>query len=218
MPPFSTTHRRRGRADRQLPAGRRRRAARGRDARAAASGAATRRATRSRTSPTCARRSPPTRRACRSCARWSRSSASTWCSAYMRHVQDNAEESVRRVIAALQGRRASTLPLDNGARIGWRSRSTPSARSADDRLHRHLARSCRTTSTRPKAVVHGGGAVRLPHAGRRRHPAQRRLPEAAAGDRPRGLDAEPAPAGRGGRRQRRDLDRASPTRCTARWA
>ena len=43
--------------------------------------------------------------------------------AYMRHVQDNAEESVRRAITRLahrfgnQDRHAFTLPLDNGARI-----------------------------------------------------------------------------------------------------
>jgi 5-oxoprolinase (ATP-hydrolysing) len=36
--------------------------------------------------------------------------------AYMRHVQDNAEESVRRVITALQDGHF-TLPLDNGSRI-----------------------------------------------------------------------------------------------------
>lgn len=36
--------------------------------------------------------------------------------AYMKHVQDNAEESVRRVITALQDGEF-TLPLDNGARI-----------------------------------------------------------------------------------------------------
>jgi 5-oxoprolinase (ATP-hydrolysing) len=36
--------------------------------------------------------------------------------AYMRHVQDNAEESVRRVITALKDGQF-TLPLDNGARI-----------------------------------------------------------------------------------------------------
>jgi len=36
--------------------------------------------------------------------------------AYMRHVQDNAEESVRRVITALKDG-AFTLPLDNGAQI-----------------------------------------------------------------------------------------------------
>ncbi len=37
--------------------------------------------------------------------------------AYMQHVQDNAEESVRRVITALQDG-AYTLALDNGAQIG----------------------------------------------------------------------------------------------------
>src|SRR5271168_5055211 len=37
-------------------------------------------------------------------------------SAYMRHVQDNAEESVRRVISVLKNGEYS-LPLDNGARI-----------------------------------------------------------------------------------------------------
>ena len=36
--------------------------------------------------------------------------------AYMRHVQDNAEESVRRVITALRDS-AFTLPLDNGAQV-----------------------------------------------------------------------------------------------------
>ena len=36
--------------------------------------------------------------------------------AYMRHVQDNAEESVRRVITALKDGEF-TLPLDNGAQI-----------------------------------------------------------------------------------------------------
>jgi 5-oxoprolinase (ATP-hydrolysing) len=36
--------------------------------------------------------------------------------AYMGHVQDNAEESVRRVITRLKDG-AFTLPLDNGAQI-----------------------------------------------------------------------------------------------------
>ena len=45
--------------------------------------------------------------------------------AYMRHVQDNAEESVRRVITRLHDG-AFALPLDNGARDhGARSASTP---------------------------------------------------------------------------------------------
>ncbi|PXW99399.1 5-oxoprolinase (ATP-hydrolysing) [Sphaerotilus hippei] len=49
--------------------------------------------------------------------------------AYMRHVQDNAEESVRRVITALHDG-DFTLPLDNGARIQVSVRVDTSARSA----------------------------------------------------------------------------------------
>jgi 5-oxoprolinase (ATP-hydrolysing) len=49
--------------------------------------------------------------------------------AYMRHVQDNAEESVRRVITRLQDG-AFTLPLDNGARIQVAIRVDAAARSA----------------------------------------------------------------------------------------
>src|SRR5207244_4849031 len=40
--------------------------------------------------------------------------------AYMRHVQDNAEESVRRVIGVLKDGEFD-LPLDNGARLRARS-------------------------------------------------------------------------------------------------
>ena len=49
--------------------------------------------------------------------------------AYMRHVQDNAEESVRRVITRLQDG-AFTLPLDNGAQIAVTIRVDAQARSA----------------------------------------------------------------------------------------
>jgi 5-oxoprolinase (ATP-hydrolysing) len=49
--------------------------------------------------------------------------------AYMRHVQDNAEESVRRVITRLQDG-AFTLPLDNGAQIRVAIRVDASSRSA----------------------------------------------------------------------------------------
>ncbi|MBV9890272.1 MAG: hydantoinase B/oxoprolinase family protein, partial [Rhizobacter sp.] len=48
---------------------------------------------------------------------------------YMRHVQDNAEESVRRVITRLRDG-AFTLPLDNGARISVAIRVDAKARSA----------------------------------------------------------------------------------------
>ena len=49
--------------------------------------------------------------------------------AYMRHVQDNAEESVRRVITQLKDG-AFTLPLDNGARINVAIRVNAAERSA----------------------------------------------------------------------------------------
>jgi 5-oxoprolinase (ATP-hydrolysing) len=49
--------------------------------------------------------------------------------AYMRHVQDNAEESVRRVITALKDG-DFTLPLDNGARIVVKVRVNAKAREA----------------------------------------------------------------------------------------
>lgn len=50
--------------------------------------------------------------------------------AYMRHVQDNAEESVRRVITKLRNG-TFTLPLDNGARIQVAIRVDAAARSAE---------------------------------------------------------------------------------------
>ena len=50
--------------------------------------------------------------------------------AYMRHVQDNAEESVRRVITRLKDG-AFTLALDNGAQIGVAIRVDAAARSAE---------------------------------------------------------------------------------------
>jgi 5-oxoprolinase (ATP-hydrolysing) len=49
--------------------------------------------------------------------------------AYMRHVQDNAEESVRRVITRLKDG-TFTLPLDNGARISVAIRVNEQERSA----------------------------------------------------------------------------------------
>jgi len=50
--------------------------------------------------------------------------------AYMRHVQDNAEESVRRVITRLQDGQF-TLPLDNGAQISVAIRVDAASRSAE---------------------------------------------------------------------------------------
>ena len=50
--------------------------------------------------------------------------------AYMRHVQDNAEEAVRRAIAKLEGAGSFTLPLDNGAHIQVAIQLDPKTRSA----------------------------------------------------------------------------------------
>jgi len=50
--------------------------------------------------------------------------------AYMRHVQDNAEESVRRVITRLRDG-TYTLPLDNGAQISVAIRVNATERSAE---------------------------------------------------------------------------------------
>ena len=50
---------------------------------------------------------------------------------YMRHVQDNAEESVRRVITRLQRRRVHAAARQRRARSASRSASTPTARSAE---------------------------------------------------------------------------------------
>jgi 5-oxoprolinase (ATP-hydrolysing) len=50
--------------------------------------------------------------------------------AYMRHVRDNAEESVRRVITRLKDGQF-TLPLDNGAQITVAIRVNPAERTAE---------------------------------------------------------------------------------------
>ena len=61
--------------------------------------------------------------------------------AYMRHVQDNAEESVRRVITRLKDG-AFTLPLDNGAQIQRRDPRRRARRAAP-----------RSTSPAPRAQL-----------------------------------------------------------------
>ena len=103
--------------------------------------------------------------------------------AFMGHVQDNAEEAVRRVIGALQDG-AYRYPLDNGAEIRVAIRVDRAARRAEIDFTGTSAQLDNNFNA-PKADVHGRRAVRVPHAGRRRHPAERRLPEAAHGDRAR---------------------------------
>jgi 5-oxoprolinase (ATP-hydrolysing) len=69
--------------------------------------------------------------------------------AYMRHVQDNAEESVRRVITRLKDG-AFTLALDNGAQIQVAIRVDAASRSAEIDFTGTSRRSRPTTSTRPR--------------------------------------------------------------------
>ena len=96
--------------------------------------------------------------------------------------------------------------LRDGQRRGGQGRGPRQRRGQDrrDRLHRDLS----TTSgqfQRPLERGHGGRALRLPHPGRRRHPAQLRLPAAADRDHPAAHDALPAVPGRGRGGQRGDL-------------
>ena len=97
--------------------------------------------------------------------------------AYMRHVQDNAEEAVRRVLDVLKdghfeyemdsgARIAVTIAIDKARREATIDFTGTSAAAADQ-----LQRAVRG--------VQGGGALRVPHAGRRRDPDERRLPQAA---------------------------------------
>jgi 5-oxoprolinase (ATP-hydrolysing) len=123
--------------------------------------------------------------------------------AYMRHVQDNAEESVRRVITRLKDG-AFTLPLDNGAQIQVAVRVDAASRSATIDFTGTSAAADQQLQ-RAHGGVHGGGAVCVPHAGGRRHPAQRRVPEAAARHHPARLHAQPESAGLGGGGQRGNL-------------
>ena len=138
-------------------------------------------------------------------ARWSTQFGLDVVRAYMRHVQDNAEESVRRVIGALKDG-AFALPLDNGARDqGRRSRVGRDRRSAR-----------RSTSPAPRAQLpnnfNAPAAVSMAavlyvfrtlvdddiplNAGCLK-PLEVIIPE--------GSMLQPALPGRGGRRQRRDL-------------
>ena len=86
--------------------------------------------------------------------------------AYMQHVQDNAEESVRRVITRLSDG-AFEYRLDNGAVIRVRISGRPRAARRHDRLHRHLGAAAEQLQCAERRL-RGGGAVRVPHAGRRR--------------------------------------------------
>ena len=134
--------------------------------------------------------------------------------AYTRHVQDNAEESVRRVLGVLKDG-AFEYPLDNGAVIRVRVRIDRDGASRRGRLHRH-ERAARRQLQRAGRRVSRRGAVCVPHAGRRADPDERGLPQADRDRDPGRVHAQPAPPRRRGRRQRRDL--AVHHRCAVRRA
>ena len=94
-----------------------------------------------------------------------------------------ARAGQRRGGGAPRARRADRRPLrvrDGQRRDASRSRIAIDKRDArgDDRLHRH-ERAAADQLQRAVGRVQGGGAVRVPHAGRRRDPDERRVPEAA---------------------------------------
>ncbi len=123
--------------------------------------------------------------------------------AYMQHVQDNAAESVRRVI-------------DRAARLRLRLRDGPGHRDqgedhgrqgearGDRRLHRHLAAAADQLQ-RARAGDARRRALRLPRDGRRRHSDECRLPAADQHRHPEAIDAVARISGRRRRRQCRDL-------------
>ena len=136
----STHDRGGGRADRQLPAGRAAAAsARRRCARCSTGAPLPGAQRRRRTSPTCRRRSPPTRRACSELRRMVAHFGLPVVRAYMSHVQDNAEESVRRVLDRAAGRRSSPTRWTAARVITVTITRRPRGARGDDRLHRHRA-------------------------------------------------------------------------------
>ncbi len=124
-------------------------------------------------------------------------------SAYMRHVMDNAEEvgapgdrsHRQRFVRIHHGQRTEA------ARRGQRRSRQPQRGGG---FHRH-----RPAERGQLQLAAGGdarrGAVRVPHAGGRRHSAERRLPEAAAPDHPAGHIPVAAAGRGGGGRQHRGL-------------
>ena len=137
--------------------------------------------------------------------------------AYMRHVMDNAEESVRRVLDRIgngsfrythgqrHAARACAISVDRASRS-----AVVDFTGTGQQRRRQLQLAARGDARR--------GAVRVPLPGRRRHPAERRLPEAAPADHPARHLPVAGAGRRGGRRQHRGRRRPPATRCSARWA
>ena len=122
--------------------------------------------------------------------------------AYMKHVQDNAEEQVRRVIDVMRDGRVRA-PHGRRQRHPGADHLRQGAARGDRRLHRHQ----RPAPQQLQRPLGGGalrGAVRLPLPRRGRHPVERRVPEAHPHRHSGGFDAGPEVPGGGGGRQRGD--------------
>ena len=167
-----------------------------------------RRATSPATSPTSPRSSPPTRAAPPSSRGWCASTASAWSRAYMapRAAQRRGARArgAARAAARRAGPKRHERELDGGERLcvtltvdGEHGSARVDFTGTSPQSHQQLQRAARG--------VHRGRAVRVPHAGRRRHPAQRGLPRAARARDPARARCSTRARRRGRRRQRRDL-------------
>ena len=107
--------------------------------------------------------------------------------AYMGHVRDNAAQAVRRVISALR-EGTCRYELDSGAYHRGLHRCRPRHPVGPHRLHRDVGTATGQLQ-RARVGHHGRDPLRLPHAGRRRDPAQLRLPRTHRGHNPRGQHA-----------------------------
>ena len=93
---------------------------------------------------------------------------------YMRHVQDNAEACVREVIGRLGDGRLR-YEMDDGSAVEVRVARGSRDEERRRRFRRHVAAAAGQLQ-RAARGLHRGGALRVPHAGRRRFPAERGLP------------------------------------------
>ena len=173
-------------------------------------------ATRPRTWPTCRRRSRACQRGANELAKMVAQFGLATVRAYMGHVQDNAEESVRRVLDVLQdGEFTYAARRRAGGEGADLDRQGGAPRQG--RLHRHQ-RAAALELQRPGRRDPRRRALRLPHAGRRRHPDERGLPEADRHRPARGLDRLPAATRPRSAPAMSRPRSGSPTRSTAPWA
>ena len=107
--------------------------------------------------------------------------------AYMQHVQDNAAESVRRVIDRLHDSEF-TYEMDQGTRHQGENNGRQESARSDRRLHRHK-RTAADEFQRAGAGDAGRSPLRVSCDGRRRHSDERGLPAADQHRNSQALDA-----------------------------